>query len=433
MLSATLAGVTYLTARQYIVHQRETSVVHQAFVNASLVRSSLRGPHPNIPQILLNLDNGPGVQSIVQLHGQTFSPQITGRSDAVDPSVRRVVATGHAATQVSSPRGAPEITVGVPIPAVGAAYYEITSLKDVSATLRILLLTLAIGALAITLLGALVGRLASARALRPLGDVTTAASAIARGKLDTRLVTSDTADLADLVSAFNSMADRLQERIESETRFSSDVSHELRSPLQTLATAVSLLEARSNELTPRAKQAVFLLSAEVRRFQRVVSDLLEISRFDTRSAELALDDVLVDELVRRATSPYHLDVEVHRSASDMRVRVDKRRIERVIANLVENAQIYAGGVSHISVEGLDGVMRLVVDDAGPGIPAEEREAVFERFYRGPAARRRGVTEGTGLGLSLVKEHVALHGGRTWAEEAPGGGARFIVELPVERT
>ncbi len=78
-------------------------------------------------------------------------------------------------------------------------------------------------------------------------------------------------------------------------------------------------------------------------------------------------------------------------------------------------------------------MRLVVDDAGPGIPAEEREAVFERFYRGPAARRRGVTEGTGLGLSLVKEHVALHGGRTWAEEAPGGGARFIVELPVERT
>jgi signal transduction histidine kinase len=111
--------------------------------------------------------------------------------------------------------------------------------------------------------------------------------------------------------------------------------------------------------------------------------------------------------------------------------VDKRRIERVVANLVANAEQYAGGVTRIGVEPSAGGVRLVVADRGPGVAPAERERVFERFYRGQVAGQRGATEGTGLGLSLVAEHVRLHGGSVWVEGGDDDGEnRFVVELPV---
>jgi signal transduction histidine kinase len=110
--------------------------------------------------------------------------------------------------------------------------------------------------------------------------------------------------------------------------------------------------------------------------------------------------------------------------------VDKRRIERVVANLVDNAAQYAGGVIRLSVEPAPGGVRLVVEDHGPGVAVTERERIFERFYRGHTSGRRGATEGTGLGLSLVAEHVRLHGGRVWVEKGAADENRFVVELPV---
>src|SRR5437763_1896180 len=173
-------------------------------------------------------------------------------------------------------------------------------LRQADRSLRSLAPTLAAGSVAITSAGVCSGRWASGRALRPLGDVAHAAVAIAGGRLDTRLETFDEADLATLASSFNRMADRLQERIEREARFTSDVSHELRSPLTTLSTAIGVLEARRDDLPQRSRRALDLLAAELRRFQRMVSDLLEISRFDTGSAELSLDDVRGDEPVQHA-------------------------------------------------------------------------------------------------------------------------------------
>jgi signal transduction histidine kinase len=114
----------------------------------------------------------------------------------------------------------------------------------------------------------------------------------------------------------------------------------------------------------------------------------------------------------------------------LQVSVDKRRIERVVANLVENASVYAGGVTRLAVEATGDTVRLIVEDAGPGVPAEGRERIFERFFRGSAAGRRGAGDGTGLGLALVAEHVHLHGGRVWVEDRSGGGSRFVVELPI---
>ena len=153
-----------------------------------------------------------------------------------------------------------------------------------------------------TLLGAALGRFASDRSLRPLADVSRAAGAIAGGELDTRL-DADAADpdLEGLTNSFNAMVDQLQERIEREARFNSDVSHELRSPLTTLAASLEVLEAdRDQPARPRPQRALQLLGDDLRRFQRMVGDLLEMSRADAGSVDVFLEEVNVAELVQRS-------------------------------------------------------------------------------------------------------------------------------------
>ena len=148
-------------------------------------------------------------------------------------------------------------------------------------------------ALIATVAGAAVGGFAARRVLLPLVSVSQAAETIAGGRLDTRLEAVRDADLAPLASSFNRMADALQERIRHEARFTSDVSHELRSPLTTLSNALGVLDSHRADLDARGKRALELLDIEVRRFQRMVDDLLEISRIDAGSAELLLDEVEV--------------------------------------------------------------------------------------------------------------------------------------------
>ncbi len=232
--------------------------------------------------------------------------------------------------------------------------------------------------------------------------------------------------------SFNRMTDALQARIQRDARFASDVSHELRSPLTTLAAALEVVTARRDEMPERARQGLDLLSAEVGRFGQLVEDLLEISRIDAGVAELALEEVVLAEFVLhalRASGAGIVPVDIEGPASGGIVQADKRRLERVVANLVDNARRYGGGVTRVSVE-LEGAwVRLAVEDAGPGIAVDERGRIFERFARG-AAGRRGESDGTGLGLALVHEHVRLHGGRVRVEDRSGGGARFVVELPA---
>jgi signal transduction histidine kinase len=229
------------------------------------------------------------------------------------------------------------------------------------------------------------------------------------------------------------MADALQERIRHEARFTSDVSHELRSPLTTLSAALGVLDSHRQDMDTRGRRALELLNIEVLRFQRMVDDLLEISRIDAGSAELLLDEVEVGELLRRAaasTGAGTVPVDLAPGTAGVRILVDKRRIERVVANLVDNAAQYAGGATRLAVEPAKGAIRLVVADHGPGVAPSERERVFERFYRGQSAGQRGATDGTGLGLALVAEHVRLHGGRVWVEDGTGAENRFVVELPL---
>jgi signal transduction histidine kinase len=178
----------------------------------------------------------------------------------------------------------------------------------------------------------------------------------------------------------------------------------------------------------------------------MVSDLLEMSRADAGSVDVFLEEVNVSELVRRSveTGIGHMDARRHGAPEVVvdpeverwRVGVDKRRFERVLVNLMENADHYGGGVTTIAVGPgpangpLGPQVEVTVDDAGPGIDPAERAKVFERFYRGSASGRRGTGTGTGLGLALVAEHMHVMRGDVRVESSPDGGARFVLSLPV---
>jgi two-component system, OmpR family, sensor histidine kinase MtrB len=230
-------------------------------------------------------------------------------------------------------------------------------------------------------------------------------------------------------------------RIEREARFNSDVSHELRSPLTTLAASLEVLETEQDDLSLRSRRALQLLGDDLRRFQRMVGDLLEMSRVDAGSSDVFLEEVDVSELVQRSVEAGARNLDGHAAALpsvriDPAVRgrhvgVDKRRFERVMVNLMENAANYGGGAREVAVEPLgDEQVEVTVDDAGPGIDPAERTKVFERFYRGSASGRRGTGTGSGLGLALVAEHMRLMGGSVRVETSPEGGARLVLSLPV---
>ena len=273
----------------------------------------------------------------------------------------------------------------------------------------------------------------------PVAEAAQAAKAIAGGHLGTRLPPTEDPDLGVLASSFNDMASALQLRIERDARFASDVSHELRSPLMTLSASVEVMEARRHELPERAQAALDLLTSDVSRFQGLVEDLLEISRFDAGAIRLHLEDLQVAQFVRNAvavSSAPSTPVTTTPRAERAVIRGDRRRLARVIANLIDNAKAYGGGEPEITItdanlpdEPLTHV-QIGVEDHGPGVPVEERALIFERFARGVSAGRRGGSEGAGLGLALVDEHVRMHGGRVWVEDRIDGttGARFVIEL-----
>ncbi len=452
VLSSAIAGITYFTARSQIVSQELSALTSQAKANAveleGLVSTpSLASPDGRITAVFDPVGalsqiyaTAEPKNSLVPIFYSTVDQTWVGLAPNEELSVLpagfadHVVRTNDPAYQLFDVNGSPKVAIAIPVDPLRGIYFQVSSLEQTARTLQIILVALGVAGVIATLAGAVVGRWAAGLALRPLRKVSEAARAIASGRLDTRLETEDAPDLAALASSFNRMVDRLQQRIERDARFASDVSHELRSPLTTLASSLSVIEARRDELPSRSRQALELLGAEVRRFQRMVGELLEISRLDAGSADLQESVVPVGELVRRASAAAGggaVPVAVDPGLEQCHVAVDKRRFERVIANLIENAARYAGGATRIVVGRDRDHVRIAVEDRGPGIPPSERERIFDRFARGSvAAGSRGGGGGTGLGLALVREHVRLQGGQVWVEDNVPNGACFVIELPI---
>ncbi|MEO7556725.1 MAG: HAMP domain-containing sensor histidine kinase [Acidimicrobiales bacterium] len=440
VLSVILASTTFALTRANVSSQRESAVLSVVYVNASTVRNRLpdQTSVEQIPtQLLSSLQVQAGSRPLLHYGERWFSLTAEVGQDSLPAALRTaVINDGTPARMTFALKGTSALAVGVPLPSVGAEYFEIVELDDLESTLGSLGFSLLGASILTTLAGAALGYWASRRALRPLADVSQAAEAIAGGRLDTRLEAAEDPDLGVLANSFNDMAQALQERIERDARFASNVSHELRSPLMTLSAAVDIIESRRDDLPERAQNALDLLIAEVGRFQQLVEDLLEISRYDAGAVRLELDEVRLAELVMQAVAAASggtsVPVELASELAGVVVQADKRRLVRVIANLLDNARKYGDGATAVTLHQVDDGVQLAVQDEGPGVPEEERDLIFDRFARGGGAGRRGSGEGVGLGLALVAEHVNLHGGRVWVEDRPDGrpGARFVVELPV---
>jgi signal transduction histidine kinase len=444
LLSVSVGGISYLTTQHFLVSDSENAAVQQAGSEAGAISVGL-ADHDADPEAVVLASADPGTSAVLFQHGKKYSTFFV-RAGYIPSSLQVLVRSGSAARENVVIEGTTHVVVGVPLTSANAEFFALFDESQLEHTLHILALAIVTAGFVTTVLGIFLGRSASTRSLRPLTGVSRAAVAIAGGQLDTRLpaATGD-ADLGAFANSFNTMVDQLQERIEREERFTSDVSHELRSPLTTIAASFDVLEAHQEELSARARQALGLLGADVRRFQRMVGDLLEISRSDTGSADVSLEDVEAGELVRRAVaaSAHRLpnavappDVVVDPAVAEARLSVDKRRFERVMTNLLENAALYGGGATLVSacpgparVDGLP-TLQVSVEDHGPGVSESERSRIFERFYRGQLSGRRGDGTGTGLGLALVAEHIRLNGGVVRAEETDGGGARFVIVLPM---
>lgn len=444
LMSAVLAGATLGLTRQNLLDQRESSATARTYQNArtAAVQLPTRAPgeastaDPN--NVLSSLQTPTGSNPVLEVQGQWYARTPEFGEDTLPLELRETVLSGRAAMMRFDHEGATLLAVGVPVEPIDGAYFEVMSLTELEDTLESIGISLLAAAILTTMAGAAVGWWAARRVLRPLRGITQAAHAIATGRLDTRVEASDDADLATLADSFNDMAVALEERIARDARFASNVSHELRSPLMTLAASIEVLQNQRDDMPERARTALDLMVADIERFQQLVEDLLEISRFDAGVMHLDLEEVRVDVLVIQAvTSSTDVDVPVDIDAdlAGVVVKADKRRLSRVIANLLDNAAKYGGGATRVELRRRGDAVQVAVEDDGPGVAPEDRDAIFFRFNRGSSANRRRDIDGVGLGLSLVAEHVRLHGGEVWVEGRPDGqdGARFVIELPAEES
>ena len=297
------------------------------------------------------------------------------------------------------------------------------------------------GAILVILL-TFIAALVSRQVVTPVRAARRAAESLASGNLRDRMKVRGQDDLARLATSMNYMASELEKQINTleelsavQQRFVSDVSHELRTPLTTVRMASEVLYEARDDFDPVAARSAELLQNELDRFELLLTDLLEISRFDAGAAVLNLEEVDLRDLVRRVVEANarlaetnHAAITV-RASGDARAEVDARRIERILRNLLVNAIEHSEGHPiDILIEGDDVAVAVAVRDHGVGFEASQARQVFHRFWRGDAARARTVG-GTGLGLAIAMEDANLHGGWLTAWGRPAMGAQFRLTLP----
>ncbi|MEU7185817.1 HAMP domain-containing sensor histidine kinase [Streptomyces sp. NPDC045369] len=319
----------------------------------------------------------------------------------------------------------------------GLIVYAEFALDDEQADISALVTAAQAGALPALALAVVPALFAARRVLRPVRRLREAAERITSGELDTRSPVTGRDELADLTVTFNEMARALEKddaelrRMEANARrFAADVSHELRTPLAAMSAVTEVLDEDAGRLDPDTADAVRLISDETTKLARMVEDLIEVSRFDAGAADLLLDEIDVAVALRKTLHLRGWQDQVETGLPEgLRARLDPRRMDVVVANLVGNALRHGGAPVRLTADTTPGRLRIDVADQGPGIDPEALPHVFDRFYKADAARAR--SSGSGLGLAIAMENVRLHGGTLRAANASGGGAVFTVELPLD--
>lgn len=281
------------------------------------------------------------------------------------------------------------------------------------------------------------------QAVGPVRRASLTALSLASGHLDERMEVRGTDEIATLAESMNQMAAELQSRIRQleslsavQRQFVSDVSHELRTPLTTIRMASDLLYESRDAAGPEVRRTIELMWSEIERFDVLLADLLEISRFDAGAAVLALDEhdfvqLVADELDahRPLAQREGIGLRFHVLTDDARAELDARRVRRVLRNLIGNAIDHGRGKPvDVTVAADEDTVAVTVRDHGVGFEAEQSAQVFDRFWRADPSRQR-VVGGTGLGLSISLQDAKLHRGWLSAWGRPGRGAQFRLTLP----
>ncbi|HEY5833190.1 MtrAB system histidine kinase MtrB [Streptomyces sp.] len=410
-------GVYWIVARSPGANDDQS--LGEGSVNARGPRSSGRVvPEQSIPQSLIEA---------VETHTGALKQYTMAKTDDGSPP-RPALAVGKRLTDIN-----------------GKTYqlYYLFPFDQEEKTLGLVKGTLATaGIFVVVLLGA-IAWLVTRQVVTPVRMAAGIAERLAAGRLQERMEVTGEDDIARLGESFNKMAQNLQVKIQQledlsrmQRRFVSDVSHELRTPLTTVRMAADVIHDARTDFDPVTARSAELLQNQLDRFESLLSDLLEISRFDAGAAELAAEPIDLREVVRRVVDAAEPLAErkgsrvvVRGDAQPVIAEADPRRVERVLRNLVVNAIEHGEGRDVVvRLATADGAVAVAVRDYGVGLKPGEATRVFNRFWRADPARAR-TTGGTGLGLSIAVEDARLHGGWLQAWGEPGGGSQFRMTLP----
>jgi heavy metal sensor kinase len=366
---------------------------------------------------------------IAESGGEAAQPPLVSRAALV---AARAGARQRVTIDVGQPRTRYRADVR-PVDRLGRRFVAVTaeSLAPADRSVHRVVILFLIGGPIALLLTAAGGWWLARKALLPVERMTEQADRMGTGSLDRRLEQPRTEDeVARLARTLNSMLDRVERGVEDKQRLIADASHELRTPLTVMRSEIDV--ALDDPALDGAARAV-LASArdEVDRMTRLVADLLVLASMDEGGLELVEEPVDMRALAAAVAHRFEArgPVAVTGDAGAI-VLGDSIRLDQALSNLVDNALKFGAGAEvDVEVATRDGEVRVAVTDRGPGIPAADRERVFDRFVRLDAARGRG---GSGLGLAICREVAAAHGGRVWAETAAGGGSRFVLALPAAR-
>jgi len=343
-------------------------------------------------------------------------------------------------------RRVPGLAVGSTLQIPSAGQYElylVYDLSDAQQTLDFVSQTLSIGGVALMVLIALVTSLVVRLVVVPIRGAAETSRKIAAGRLDERIPVRGQDDLATLARSFNGMAEAVSRQITQlaelsrvQQRFVSDVSHELRTPLTTIRLAGDMLYDSRHAFEPSVGRSAELLHAQVERFEMLLADLLEISRYDAQAVQLDTAPVVPASLAADIVEEFRplaeragIDLQLATPGGHTTMRLDAKRVRRILRNLVGNA-IEHGDAKPVQVV-VDSDARTVaiaVRDQGVGMPPEDAARVFDRFWRADPSRKRTIG-GTGLGLAISLGDAKLHGGRIDVWSRPGAGSTFVLTLP----
>ncbi len=437
------------------VFYAQTEVVGIAAGDAASVRTAL----DRTVEQLLTRGGSAGDFDVVMVYrtGDTERPPAFSRSGiypALPEGLRAGVAGGGQYSQywmVPNRSGEPRPTLllGSPVPdgASSAGQIELYfafPLDQEAETLSLIRSTVAISGIALTLFVAGIGVMVTRLVVDPVRRAAGTAQRLAEGQLEERMAVRGEDDLARLATSFNAMADSLQRQItqleglsQLQQRFTSDVSHELRTPLTTVQMAADVLHESRGDFPPHVARSAELLHEELDRFERLLSDLLEISRYDAGAAVLDWAPTDLGVLVVRVTDAmsalatrHGCELQVTCPPDPVIAEVDARRVERILRNLVGNAIEHGSDRPvEVTLAANRTAAAVTVRDHGVGLSSAEAPHVFDRFWRADPSRVRTVG-GSGLGLSISLEDARLHGGwlQVWGQ--PGFGAQFRLTVPL---